>query len=43
MEVVPIASRAHIRTMVTTIRQAMTEADVDWDDLGDVAVTRGPV
>ena len=41
--VVPeIASRAHMRTMVTTIRQAMTEADVDWDDLSGIAVTRGP-
>ena len=41
--VVPeIASRAHMRTMVTTIRQAMTEAAVNWDDLSGVAVTHGP-
>ena len=31
-----------MRTMVTTIRQAMTEADVDWDDLSGIVVTRGP-
>ena len=41
--VVPeIASRAHMRTMVTTIRQAMMEAAADWDDLSGIAVTRGP-
>ena len=41
--VVPeIASRAHMRTMVTTIRQAMMEAAADWGDLSGIAVTRGP-
>jgi len=41
--VVPeIASRAHMRTMVTTIRQAMMEAAADWDDLSGIAVTCGP-
>ena len=41
--VVPeIASRAHMRTMVTTIRQAMMQAAADWDDLSGIAVTCGP-
>lgn len=41
--VVPeLASRAHMRTMVTTIRQAISQAAVEWDDLDGIAVTRGP-
>ncbi len=41
--VVPeLASRAHMRTMVATVRQAMTQANVGWADIDGIAVTRGP-
>ncbi|HWT32097.1 MAG TPA: tRNA (adenosine(37)-N6)-threonylcarbamoyltransferase complex transferase subunit TsaD, partial [Propylenella sp.] len=41
--VVPeIAARAHVEALDGVIRAAMTEAGVDWDDLGGVAVTAGP-
>ena len=41
--VVPeIASRSHVEKLPTVIRDAMTQAQLDWDDLDAVAFTRGP-
>ncbi|MET3683263.1 N6-L-threonylcarbamoyladenine synthase [Alkalibacillus flavidus] len=41
--VVPeVASRHHIEQMTVVMEQAMTEADVSFDDLDAVAVTQGP-
>ncbi len=41
--VVPeIAARAHVEALDGTIRAAMREAEVAWDDLDAVAVTAGP-
>tara|TARA_B100001250_G_scaffold151760_1_gene130226 strand:+ start:1228 stop:2241 length:1014 start_codon:yes stop_codon:yes gene_type:complete len=41
--VVPeLASRAHMRSMVFTVREALREADVTWEDLSGIAVTQGP-
>jgi N6-L-threonylcarbamoyladenine synthase len=37
-----VASRQHILTIMPVIRQAMTEAELDWDDLDAIAVTYGP-
>lgn len=37
-----LASRAHIEAIVPVIREAMTQAQVTWDDLAAVAVTVGP-
>jgi N6-L-threonylcarbamoyladenine synthase len=37
-----MASRAHIEAIGAVIRQAVAEADVSWDSLNAVAVTRGP-
>jgi len=41
--VVPeLASREHLKLTLPSIRQAMATADVTWDDLDGIAVTRGP-
>lgn len=41
--VVPeIASRAHVEAMSPVIQDAMQQADVDWSDLDQIAVTHGP-
>jgi N6-L-threonylcarbamoyladenine synthase len=41
--VVPeLASRQHLRDICGVVERAMAEAQVDWSDLGAVAVTRGP-
>ena len=41
--VVPeLASRAHIRTVVPVIRQALATAGIGWEDVDGVAATRGP-
>ena len=41
--VVPeLASRAHMRTLVPVVREALQTAGIGWADLGGVAVTRGP-
>lgn len=41
--VVPeIAARAHVEVLPSLIEQAMSEADVDWDQLDAIAVTAGP-
>lgn len=41
--VVPeLASREHLRLLLTTIRLAMEEAGVGWDEIRGVAVTQGP-
>jgi N6-L-threonylcarbamoyladenine synthase len=37
-----MASRAHIEAIVPTVRQAMEEAHLGWDDLDGLAVTVGP-
>jgi len=37
-----VASRQHILAIIPVIRQAMTEADVNWSDLNGIAVTSGP-
>jgi N6-L-threonylcarbamoyladenine synthase len=37
-----VASRQHILTIMPVIRQAMAEAELDWDDLDAIAVTYGP-
>ena len=41
--VVPeVASRQHMLAMIPIIRQAMDEAEVGWEDLDAIAVTKGP-
>ncbi len=41
--VVPeLASRAHVHALVPVIRDAMEQAEVDWNDIDVVAATRGP-
>ena len=41
--VVPeIASRCHIQLLPDIIRQAVTSANIEWDDINAVAATRGP-
>ena len=41
--VVPeLASRAHMRTLVPVVREALQEAGIDWAALDGVAATRGP-
>lgn len=41
--VVPeIASRRHVELVIPVIDSALRDADVKWDDLSAVAVTRGP-
>ena len=37
-----VASRQHVLTIMPVIRQAMAEAELDWDDLDAIAVTYGP-
>jgi N6-L-threonylcarbamoyladenine synthase len=37
-----VASRAHVRAIVPVVRDAMQQAETDWDDLDVVAATRGP-
>ncbi len=41
--VVPeIAARAHVEKLDTIIAQAMTQADVSWDEIDAIATTSGP-
>jgi N6-L-threonylcarbamoyladenine synthase len=41
--VVPeVASRQHMLAVIPIIRQAMDEAEVGWEDLDAIAVTKGP-
>lgn len=41
--VVPeIASRCHVEALPEVIRQAFADADRSWEDIGQIAVTRGP-
>lgn len=41
--VVPeIASRAHVEAMRPVIQDALDQADVDWQDIDQIAVTHGP-
>ncbi len=37
-----IASRVHLRTILPIVREALVRADVSLDNVGGVAVTRGP-
>jgi len=37
-----VASRQHILAIIPVIEQAMTEAEVTWDNLDGIAVTNGP-
>jgi N6-L-threonylcarbamoyladenine synthase len=37
-----VASRAHVQAIVPVVRDAMDQAEVDWDDIDLVAATRGP-
>jgi N6-L-threonylcarbamoyladenine synthase len=37
-----VASRQHILAVVPIIRQAMAEAETDWQDIDAIAVTKGP-
>jgi N6-L-threonylcarbamoyladenine synthase len=40
--VVPeIAARSHLEAIVPTIRQALSDADTDWEDIDGIAVTYG--
>ena len=41
--VVPeLASRAHMRTLVPVVRQALATAGIGWEEVDGVAATRGP-
>ena len=41
--VVPeVASRCHVEVLPAVLERAMRDADVDWQDLGAIAVTYGP-
>ncbi len=41
--VVPeVAARSHIEVIIPVIEQALKGADVDWDDIDAIAVTKGP-
>ncbi|HEY91088.1 MAG TPA: tRNA (adenosine(37)-N6)-threonylcarbamoyltransferase complex transferase subunit TsaD [Dehalococcoidia bacterium] len=37
-----VASRQHTLSIIPVIRQAMTDAGTDWDDIDGIAVTIGP-
>ena len=37
-----MASREHIRTIIPVIQDSLAQAEVDWEDLDGIAVTRGP-
>jgi N6-L-threonylcarbamoyladenine synthase len=37
-----VASRAHAEAISTVVEQALADADVDYDDIDAIAVTRGP-
>ncbi len=37
-----VASRQHILSIIPIVEQAMTEANITWDDLDGIAVTVGP-
>lgn len=37
-----MASRAHLRAIVPTLEEALSQASVDWGDISAIAVTRGP-
>jgi N6-L-threonylcarbamoyladenine synthase len=41
--VVPeVAARAHLRVLIPVVRQALRDAECDWDDLDAIAATAGP-
>ncbi len=41
--VVPeVAARSHIEVIIPIVEQAFAEADLGWDDIDTIAVTRGP-
>ncbi|MCD6453216.1 MAG: tRNA (adenosine(37)-N6)-threonylcarbamoyltransferase complex transferase subunit TsaD [Dehalococcoidales bacterium] len=37
-----VASRQHVLSIIPVVRQAMTEAEANWNDLEAIAVTNGP-
>lgn len=37
-----VASRQHVLTILPVVKEALAEAEVDWDDLAAIAVTCGP-
>ncbi len=37
-----MASRQHVLAIIPVVKQALSQADVDWSDLAAVAVTEGP-
>ena len=37
-----VASRAHVQAIVPVVKDAMEQAEVDWDDIDLIAGTRGP-
>ena len=41
--VVPeVAARSHIEVVIPVIEEALTDAELSWDDIDAIAVTRGP-
>jgi N6-L-threonylcarbamoyladenine synthase len=36
------ASRAHLRAIVPTLEEALSQANAEWDDIDAIAVTHGP-
>lgn len=37
-----VAARQHVFTLLPVVHEALANAEVDWDDLAAIAVTRGP-
>lgn len=37
-----IAARSHIESIIPVISQALTDADVTWDEIDAIAITQGP-
>jgi N6-L-threonylcarbamoyladenine synthase len=37
-----VASRQHLLAIIPTLKQAVAEAGISWDDIGGIAVTTGP-
>lgn len=37
-----VAARQHVFTLLPVVEEALTKAEVGWDDLAAIAVTRGP-
>ena len=37
-----VAARAHLQSIIPVVRQSLTDAHVEWEDLDAIAATRGP-